>query len=130
MVAMAMSVWLIWAWGGQCYTNVMNLVSPLPQRDAEAPAKIALLPTARLERTCLSAVSGVGGREIPAKSPHEMYYNHLMLRRSPHGLQVGLTATPQYLQKLTYLCWNHDSRILQIDTVRCAFQLPWPHVLC
>lgn len=34
--------------------------------------------------------------------------------------QVGLTATPQYLQKLTYLCWNHDSRILQIDTVRCA----------
>lgn len=36
------------------------------------------------------------------------------------ALQVGLTATPQYLQKLTYLCWNHDSRILQIDTVRCA----------
>lgn len=30
MVAMVMSVWLIWAWGGQCYTNVMNLVRALP----------------------------------------------------------------------------------------------------
>jgi hypothetical protein len=35
-------------------------------------------------------------------------------------VQVGLSATPQYHQKLTYLCWNHDPRILQIDTVRCA----------
>ena len=56
LVAMALSVWLIYAWGGQAYYNVMNL--------------------------------------------------------------VGLSATPQFLQKLTYLCWNHDPRILQIDTVR------------
>lgn len=39
---------------------------------------------------------------------------------SVHCKQVGLSATPQYHQKLTYLCWNHDPRILQIDTVRCA----------
>ena len=58
LVAMLLSVWLIYAWGGQAYYNVMNL--------------------------------------------------------------VGLSATPQFLQKLTYLCWNHDPRILQIDTVRCA----------
>lgn len=58
MVAMLLSIWLIYAWGGQAYMNVMNL--------------------------------------------------------------VGLSASPQYLQKLTYLCWNHDQRILQIDTVRCA----------
>ncbi|CAL5223676.1 g6226 [Coccomyxa viridis] len=56
LVAMLLSVWLIYAWGGQAYYNVMNL--------------------------------------------------------------VGLSATPQFLQKLTYLCWNHDPRILQIDTVR------------
>jgi len=56
LVAMVLSVWLIYAWGGQAYYNVMNL--------------------------------------------------------------VGLSATPQFLQKLTYLCWNHDPRILQIDTVR------------
>ncbi|CAK0740588.1 hypothetical protein CVIRNUC_001261 [Coccomyxa viridis] len=56
LVAMIMSVWLIYAWGGQAYYNVMNL--------------------------------------------------------------VGLSATPPFLQKLTYLCWNHDPRILQIDTVR------------
>lgn len=58
MVAMLLSVWLIYTWGGQAYMNVMNL--------------------------------------------------------------VGLSASPQFLQKLTYLCWNHDPRILQIDTVRCA----------
>ena len=57
LVAMLMSVWLIYAWGGQAYYNVMNL--------------------------------------------------------------VGLSAQPPFLQKLTYLCWNHDPRILQIDTVRC-----------
>ncbi len=56
LVAMLLSVWLIYALGGQAYYNVMNL--------------------------------------------------------------VGLSATPQFLQKLTYLCWNHDPRILQIDTVR------------
>ncbi len=62
LVAMLLSVWLIYAWGGQAYLNVMNL--------------------------------------------------------------VGLSASPQFLQKLTYLCWNHDPRILQIDTVRCAVLPP------
>ena len=62
LVAMIMSVWLIYAWGGQAYYNVMNL--------------------------------------------------------------VGLSATPPFLQKLTYLCWNHDPRILQIDTVRCDATRP------
>lgn len=31
---------------------------------------------------------------------------------------VGKTAPPDYLQKLTYLCWNHHSAIRHIDTVR------------
>ncbi|KAJ7570539.1 hypothetical protein O6H91_01G124500 [Diphasiastrum complanatum] len=31
---------------------------------------------------------------------------------------VGKTASPDYLQKLTYLCWNHHKDIRQIDTVR------------
>ncbi|KMZ71784.1 Metal tolerance protein 5 [Zostera marina] len=31
---------------------------------------------------------------------------------------VGRSATPEFLQKLTYLCWNHHKAILQIDTVR------------
>ncbi|KAH9312865.1 hypothetical protein KI387_027900, partial [Taxus chinensis] len=31
---------------------------------------------------------------------------------------VGKTASPDYLQKLTYLCWNHHRSIRQIDTVR------------
>ncbi|EFJ22209.1 hypothetical protein SELMODRAFT_173239 [Selaginella moellendorffii] len=31
---------------------------------------------------------------------------------------VGRTASPDYLQKITYLCWNHHEEILQIDTVR------------
>jgi len=31
---------------------------------------------------------------------------------------VGKTASPDYLQKLTYLCWNHHKAIRHIDTVR------------
>ncbi|CAA6656840.1 unnamed protein product [Spirodela intermedia] len=31
---------------------------------------------------------------------------------------VGCTAAPDYLQKLTYLCWNHHEAIKHIDTVR------------
>ncbi|KAL9679069.1 hypothetical protein QQ045_016923 [Rhodiola kirilowii] len=31
---------------------------------------------------------------------------------------VGRSAAPEYLQKLTYLCWNHHKAIKQIDTVR------------
>ncbi|KAF3553038.1 hypothetical protein F2Q69_00017648 [Brassica cretica] len=31
---------------------------------------------------------------------------------------VGKSATPEYLQKLTYLCWNHHREIRHIDTVR------------
>ncbi|KAH8497159.1 hypothetical protein Peur_054299 [Populus x canadensis] len=31
---------------------------------------------------------------------------------------VGKSATPDYLQKLTYLCWNHHKAIRHIDTVR------------
>ncbi|XP_009337551.1 metal tolerance protein 11-like [Pyrus x bretschneideri] len=31
---------------------------------------------------------------------------------------VGRSAAPEYLQKLTYLCWNHDKAIRHIDTVR------------
>eukprot|EP00250_Pteridium_aquilinum_P021472 c25137_g1_i1 orf=632-1261(+) len=33
-------------------------------------------------------------------------------------LLVGKSASPEVLQKITYLCWNHDQRIQQIDTVR------------
>ncbi|KAL5733333.1 hypothetical protein ACOSQ2_033025 [Xanthoceras sorbifolium] len=31
---------------------------------------------------------------------------------------VGRSATPDFLQKLTYLCWNHHKAIRHIDTVR------------
>jgi len=31
---------------------------------------------------------------------------------------VSRTASPEFLQKLTYLCWNHSKEIVQIDTVR------------
>ncbi|KAL2347735.1 hypothetical protein Fmac_001735 [Flemingia macrophylla] len=31
---------------------------------------------------------------------------------------IGRTAPPEYLAKLTYLCWNHDKEIKHIDTVR------------
>ncbi|KAL9259369.1 Metal tolerance protein 5-like protein [Drosera capensis] len=31
---------------------------------------------------------------------------------------VGKSATPDYLRKLTYLCWNHHKAIKHIDTVR------------
>lgn len=31
---------------------------------------------------------------------------------------VGKSARPEYLQKLTYLCWNHHKAIRHIDTVR------------
>jgi cation diffusion facilitator family transporter len=31
---------------------------------------------------------------------------------------AGRSAAPEYLQKLTYLCWNHHKAIRHIDTVR------------
>ncbi|MQM13689.1 hypothetical protein Taro_046618 [Colocasia esculenta] len=31
---------------------------------------------------------------------------------------VGRTAAPEFLQKLTYLCWNHHMAVRHIDTVR------------
>nr|GMC98237.1 metal tolerance protein 11 isoform X1 [Ipomoea batatas] len=31
---------------------------------------------------------------------------------------VGKSASPEYLQKVTYLCWNHHKAIRHIDTVR------------
>ncbi|XP_030462270.1 metal tolerance protein 11 isoform X1 [Syzygium oleosum] len=31
---------------------------------------------------------------------------------------VGRAAAPEFLQKLTYLCWNHNKAIKNIDTVR------------
>ncbi|KAK7257250.1 hypothetical protein RIF29_31092 [Crotalaria pallida] len=31
---------------------------------------------------------------------------------------IGKTAPPEYVAKLTYLCWNHDKEIKHIDTVR------------
>ncbi|TKY69263.1 Metal tolerance protein 10 [Spatholobus suberectus] len=31
---------------------------------------------------------------------------------------IGKTAPPEYLAKLTYLCWNHHEEITHIDTVR------------
>ncbi|KAK4279456.1 hypothetical protein QN277_011238 [Acacia crassicarpa] len=31
---------------------------------------------------------------------------------------VGRSAAPEFLQKLTYLCWNHHKAIKHIDTVR------------
>ncbi|KAK8935833.1 Metal tolerance protein 5 [Platanthera zijinensis] len=31
---------------------------------------------------------------------------------------VGKTAAPEFLQKLTYLCWNHHRAVRHIDTVR------------
>ncbi|KAJ7570562.1 hypothetical protein O6H91_01G125800 [Diphasiastrum complanatum] len=34
------------------------------------------------------------------------------------NILVGKTASPDYLQKLTYLCWNHHSEIRLIDTVK------------
>ncbi|XP_020161281.1 metal tolerance protein 5 isoform X1 [Aegilops tauschii subsp. strangulata] len=34
-----------------------------------------------------------------------------------HSL-VGQSASPEFLQKLTYLCWNHHKAVRHIDTVR------------
>ncbi|CAM0882940.1 unnamed protein product [Alopecurus aequalis] len=34
-----------------------------------------------------------------------------------HSL-IGQSASPEYLQKLTYLCWNHHKAVRHIDTVR------------
>ncbi|XP_078179800.1 cation efflux family protein isoform X2 [Carex rostrata] len=31
---------------------------------------------------------------------------------------VGQSASPEFLQKLTYLCWNHHKAVRHIDTVR------------
>jgi divalent metal cation (Fe/Co/Zn/Cd) transporter len=31
---------------------------------------------------------------------------------------VGKSASPDYLQKLTYICWNHHQAIQHIDTVK------------
>ena len=31
---------------------------------------------------------------------------------------TGRTADPSSLAQLTYLVWNHDERIIEIDTVR------------
>lgn len=31
---------------------------------------------------------------------------------------IGRTAPPEYLAKLTYLIWNHDEKIKNIDTIR------------
>jgi len=31
---------------------------------------------------------------------------------------VGLSASPEFLQKLTFLCYNHHSEVMKIDTVR------------
>ncbi|CAH9065395.1 unnamed protein product [Cuscuta europaea] len=31
---------------------------------------------------------------------------------------VGKSAPPEYLQKVTYLCWNHHKSIRHIDTVK------------
>ncbi|KAH7427909.1 hypothetical protein KP509_10G066600 [Ceratopteris richardii] len=35
---------------------------------------------------------------------------------------VGATAPPQFLQKITYLCWNHHEAIKHIDTIK-AYRL-------
>jgi divalent metal cation (Fe/Co/Zn/Cd) transporter len=40
----------------------------------------------------------------------------------------GRTASPTMLKQLTYLVWNHDERVLQIDTVR-AFHLGFGFVV-
>ena len=31
---------------------------------------------------------------------------------------VGETAPPEFLQKITYLCWNHHKAIKHIDTIK------------
>ena len=31
---------------------------------------------------------------------------------------VGVSAPPEFLSKLTFICWNHDPAIRVIDTVR------------
>ena len=55
-VAIALSIWVVWAWGGQAREHVLNL--------------------------------------------------------------VGRSAPPDLLQRLTYLAFYHDPRVLKIDTVR------------
>lgn len=74
MVAMAMSVWLIWAWGGQCYTNVMNLVgTPLhsclskcthPEAPGgAAPCQWATLPEERCGSEDMAGLASVDAGE-------------------------------------------------------------------
>jgi divalent metal cation (Fe/Co/Zn/Cd) transporter len=50
--------------------------------------------------------------------------NFLYLRVCTEQVQnlTGKSAPSSFLQQITFLCWNHDPRILQIDTVR-AFHL-------
>lgn len=42
--------------------------------------------------------------------------------------QVGLSAPPPLLQKLTFIAYHHDPRIQYIDTVRCASFLLEPPI--
>lgn len=33
-------------------------------------------------------------------------------------MMIGKTASPEFLSKLTYIAYTHDTRIKQVDTVR------------
>jgi hypothetical protein len=42
---------------------------------------------------------------------------------------TGMTASPELLRRLTYLCYNHNENIVAIDTVRVRayMRLPMQH---
>jgi len=45
----------------------------------------------------------VGGKGVPPEQVH---------------LLTGVSASPEFLKRLTFICYNHNENIVAIDTVR------------
>ncbi|XP_052154598.1 metal tolerance protein 6 isoform X2 [Oryza glaberrima] len=73
-----------------------------------------------------ASVMATLGLQIILESTRSLFYDlaiytirtwSMTVLENVHSL-VGQSASPEYLQKLTYLCWNHHKAVRHIDTVR------------
>ncbi|CAI6004658.1 unnamed protein product [Closterium sp. NIES-65] len=102
---MQLALYTMFNWGNTVRENVRSLtvestqMSLTPHLPLPPPAPPALLPATH--QLALYTMFNWGNT----------------VRENVRSL-TGRTAPPAFLQKLTYLCWNHHRAILAIDTVR------------
>ncbi|CAI5462274.1 unnamed protein product [Closterium sp. Yama58-4] len=112
-----LALYTMFNWGNTVRENVRCLTAESNSKAIAPPLPPTTPPSLPTPQLALYTMFNWGNSVRENLALYTMFNWGNTVRENVRSL-TGRTAPPAFLQKLTYLCWNHHRAILAIDTVR------------